>query len=176
MIINKALLDYGYSNFKLEILEYTSPEKALEKEQYYLDLLDETLSYNILRVAGSRLGHKTSEETKAKLRISRLGKSHSTETREKIKKALLSEIHPTRGKPGNSAFKGKIHSTETKDKMSAAKLGKANPNFGKSLSEEGRLKLSSIRGTAIEVYDIEIEEKSYYTSQAKAAAALSCSR
>lgn len=187
MLINKALLKYGYSNFQLEILEYTSPEKAIEIEQYYLDLLNESsesLNYNILKKAGSRLGYKVLEETKEKLRIANLGvknpnfgKSHSKETREKISKTLLkSEYHPSRFKPGNYAFKGKSHSTETKDKMRIAKLGANNPNFGKSLSEEAKLNLSSIRGSAVEVYDIETQEKSFYSSLTKAAAALGCSK
>lgn len=60
--------------------------------------------------------------------------------------------------------------------MSKAKLGANNPNFAKSLSEEGRLKLSSIRGSAVEVYDIDIKERSYYSSLSKAATALSCGR
>jgi hypothetical protein len=42
MAINSALLKYGYSNFKLEIIEYISPEMAVEIEQYYLDLLNES--------------------------------------------------------------------------------------------------------------------------------------
>lgn len=36
------------------------------REQYYIDSLNP--EYNILKMAGSRLGHKHSEETKAKLR------------------------------------------------------------------------------------------------------------
>src|SRR5579871_6506176 len=38
MIICKALLKYGYSNFSLSILEYCEPDKCLEREQYYIDL------------------------------------------------------------------------------------------------------------------------------------------
>jgi hypothetical protein len=42
MAINSALLKYGYSNFKIVINEYISPEMAVEIEQYYLDLLNES--------------------------------------------------------------------------------------------------------------------------------------
>ena len=38
-IIYRALLKNGYSNFSLEILEYCSPENAISREQYYIDLL-----------------------------------------------------------------------------------------------------------------------------------------
>ena len=61
-IVYSALLKYGYSNFSLPILEYCEPSKLIDKEQYYIDLLKP--EYNILYVAGSRLGHKPSEETK----------------------------------------------------------------------------------------------------------------
>ena len=187
MVINKALLKYGYYNFRLEILEYTTKEKALEIEQNYLDLLNKSgsPSYNILKKAGSRLGHKLLEVTKAKLRIASLGENnpnfgksggHSKETRKKISEALTGEKNPNWGKPGNCAFKGKTHCDETKYKMRIKKLGKNNPNFGKFLSEEAKLKLSSIRGSAVEVYDTQINLKSCYSSLTKAAVALSCSR
>jgi len=65
MIISKALIKYGYSNFSnpsgvpsaacgvrsLEILEYCTAENAVSREQYYIDLLKPY--YNILKTAGS---------------------------------------------------------------------------------------------------------------------------
>jgi len=75
MLIYKAILAHGYSNFSLEILEYSEPDKniILEREQYYLDLLKP--EYNILSTAGSSLGHKHSKETRDKIRAARLGRS-----------------------------------------------------------------------------------------------------
>jgi len=75
MLIYKAILAHGYSNFSLEILEYCEPDKniILEREQYYLDLLKP--EYNILSTAGSSLGHKHSKETRDKIRAARLGRS-----------------------------------------------------------------------------------------------------
>lgn len=64
MVINRALLKYGYANFSLEILEYCEPSKCTEREQYYLDLLKP--EYNVLPIAGSCLGYKHSEESKKK--------------------------------------------------------------------------------------------------------------
>jgi hypothetical protein len=43
--ILKAILKYGYSKFSIEILEYCSPEICIEREQYYIDLLNP--EYNI---------------------------------------------------------------------------------------------------------------------------------
>jgi hypothetical protein len=37
MAIYKALLKYGHSNFSLEILEYCEPDKAVSKEQEYIE-------------------------------------------------------------------------------------------------------------------------------------------
>lgn len=44
MLINKALLKYGYDNFSLEILEYCEKSVLLEREQYFLDKLQPKFS------------------------------------------------------------------------------------------------------------------------------------
>ena len=64
-MICKSFLKNGYSRFTLEILEYCDPSEAVLREQYYIDLLNP--DYNILKFAGSTLGYKHSEYTKAKL-------------------------------------------------------------------------------------------------------------
>ena len=58
-LIYSAIVKYGLKNFKVEILEYCAAENAISREQYYLDLLKP--KYNILTIAGSRLGHIHSE-------------------------------------------------------------------------------------------------------------------
>ena len=65
-IIYRALLKYGYSKFTLEILEYCDKNSVIEKEQYYLDLLNP--NYNICKTAGSSLGRITKDHTRLKLR------------------------------------------------------------------------------------------------------------
>jgi group I intron endonuclease len=65
MLINKALIKYGYSNFSLEILEYCEPSRVVTREQYYIDLLKP--EYNILKVAGSSWGYKHTEESRSKM-------------------------------------------------------------------------------------------------------------
>lgn len=99
MLIYKALLKYGYSQFKFEIIEYCDPSKLIEREQYYIDSLKP--EYNVLKTAGSSLGAKHSEETKAK-----------------IADALKGTNNPMYGKK-------RIHSAETLAKISEAKKGKA---------------------------------------------------
>ena len=64
--IDRALLKHGFSNFRLEILEYCSYEDVLKREQYYLDLYKP--HYNIATIAGSTLGYKHSQESLEKMR------------------------------------------------------------------------------------------------------------
>lgn len=53
MIICRALLKYGYSEFKLEILEFCDADVLISREQYYIDELKP--EFNILKIAGSIL-------------------------------------------------------------------------------------------------------------------------
>jgi group I intron endonuclease len=64
--VYRALLKYGYSKFTLEILEYCDKSSVIEKEQYYLDLLNP--SYNIYKIGGSSLGRVTLDHNRLKLR------------------------------------------------------------------------------------------------------------
>jgi group I intron endonuclease len=69
-IICNSLLKYNYTNFSLDILEYCIPNKLIEREQHYLDILKP--EYNILKIAGSRLGSKHSPETLLKYKNRKL--------------------------------------------------------------------------------------------------------
>lgn len=60
-LICKALLKYGYGGFRLEILEYCPSSIVLDREQFYIDQLNP--EYNILKIAGSNLGYKHSEDS-----------------------------------------------------------------------------------------------------------------
>ena len=86
-VISRALLRYGYSGFRLDILEYCNPEQLIKREQYYLNTIKP--EYNILRVAGSSLGYKHSEEALAKI----IARSLSPEHKEHLKKLHLSRSH-----------------------------------------------------------------------------------
>jgi len=85
MLIHKALLKYGYSEFRFDILEYCSKEEVLAREQYYLDLFNPV--YNILKIAGSSLGHKHTSETLEKLK--ERAKSRKFSPEEKIRASKL---------------------------------------------------------------------------------------
>ena len=84
MLIYKALLKHGHSNFSLEILEYCDKNTTIEKEQYYLDLIEP--EYNVLPMAGSRLGSKHKQDTLNKFKNRKITSEHKT----KLVKHLLS--------------------------------------------------------------------------------------
>ena len=94
LIISRALIKYGYSNFSLEILEYCDEAELLIREQYYFDKLNP--KYNILKVAGSSLNYNHTQETKAKISNS-------------LKGVYVKEKSP---------LFGKVHTEETKALMS----------------------------------------------------------
>lgn len=51
MPICVALLKYGFSKFRLDILEFCSPDILLEREKYYFEAISP--EYNILKTPGS---------------------------------------------------------------------------------------------------------------------------
>lgn len=149
--IYSAILQHGYSNFSLSILEYIditnlSREDArkliLEIEQKYINNLKP--DYNLLKIAGSPLGNKHSEESKLtrSIKISgennpmykisykdlprgMLGLTHTEETKLKTSETRKGQ---KRTKETNAKFKdennvmyGRNHLAETKIKMSMAK-------------------------------------------------------
>jgi DNA invertase Pin-like site-specific DNA recombinase len=73
-MIYKALLKYGHKSFSLDILGYCEPNVLIKREQYYIDLLKP--EYNILKFAGSRVGHLASEKTKKAISIALKGKKY----------------------------------------------------------------------------------------------------
>jgi group I intron endonuclease len=98
----------------------------LLREQNFLDTL--LPEYNILKTAGSMLGHKHSPETIAKL------------------SGVNSHMY---GKTGHlNPFFGRTHSDEIK-----ALIGQASK--GKILSTETKTKISITKGTAIFVYNLQ---------------------
>lgn len=126
LAINRALLNHGYSNFSLEIIEYCEKEKAVSREQYYMDFLKP--EYNILPTAGSSLGFRHSEETLIKMRdrkhteetlIKMRGRKNSEETLIKMRvSALYRKNYEENRKKMSEIHKGKVLSEETKTKMS----------------------------------------------------------
>ena len=172
MRINKALLKYGYSGFKLEILEYCDPSKCIEREQYYIDRLKP--EYNIsLTACASMTGRNHSEETKKKISVSGagLGRILSDEAKKRISKA----------QKGNQYCLGRILSEETKQKISEARKGINHSEETKQKIRESnkgillgrtRPEGSGRSNVLIEVLDLKTETKTVYPSMSDAARAL----
>jgi group I intron endonuclease len=125
--IARALLVHTYSAFSLSILEFIditnlSKEEArkliLEREQFYIDSLEPT--YNINPIAGSRLGTRHTNETKALMSAAKTGENHP--------------------------MYNKTHTEETKALISRMLSGENHPKFGISLSDDIITKISVAKG------------------------------
>lgn len=82
VILQNHVNKYGLDDLTFSILEFLCwDENVINREQYFLDLLSP--EFNILKVAGSNFGRKTSEQTKIKLVNSHLGKKPSKESLKK---------------------------------------------------------------------------------------------
>lgn len=95
--LQNAWNKYGSDNFEFSILEITTEDNILVREQHWIDVLnvvDE--GYNISAVAERRAGHSWSEESRAKMR-------------------------------GNTHTLGLRHTEESKALMSASRLGVKKP-------------------------------------------------
>ena len=144
--ISRALIKYGYNNFSLTILEYCDKSDLLSREQYYFDKLNP--EYNILKIAGSSLNSKQTEETKAKIskslkgvyvgeKSALFGRHHTEET-----KKLMS----LRKEKDNNSFFGKTHNENSIELMKQKALGRKH-------SEETKLKMSAVSGNPVNIYE-----------------------
>lgn len=152
MHINSALLLYGYASFSLSILEYCSEENLIQREQYYIDILQP--GYNICKTAGSTLG-----------------KLHSDDAKERISNAKKGT-----NEGENNSFYSKTHSVESRKKMSDIKRGttlseavKAKVSasmLGKKFTEEHKANLSSAQPNCkkLSVLDLETGIETIYNS------------
>lgn len=108
--IYSAILKYGYGNFSIDILEYCDISTLIEREQYYIDLLEP--EYNILKIAYSREGAKHTEITKSCIGLKSLGRKHTEEAKLKMREIAILR------KGEETSFYGKNHSPESLLKMS----------------------------------------------------------
>lgn len=166
LVISRALIKYGYSNFSLDILEYCAIDNLTEREQYYMDKLNPR--YNTLKIAGSSSGHKLSalrSRPSGPEDLVSMDLGRGKETKSKISKALKgvyvgasSENSPLFGRTHTEETKalmsltrsklnlGKIHTEETKELMKQKALGRKH-------TEETLLKMSAIRGYPVNIYE-----------------------
>lgn len=123
--ISKALIKWGYSAFRLEILEYCEPSLIIMREQYYIDLLNP--EYNILKIAGSFFGYKHSPESLKKM--SDIAKNRSPDTIAKLREAALGKTYKHKEETKiklREIMLGRTHSQISKNKMSAFQSNRTN--------------------------------------------------
>lgn len=145
--IHAALLKYGYDNFILEILEYCKADELINKEQYYLDLLNP--EYNILKFAYSLLGYKHTPENIAKFKLKKVSQEL---------KDILSSVHL-----------GKEVSQETRDKLSLAtsNFKKNNPLSPEALANI-TAKTTEREGVAVILLNTQTNEQLEFPTLTKA--------
>lgn len=115
--LQNAWILYGESVFEFSEIEFVEKEDLIQREQYYLDLLNP--EYNICKIAGNTLGQKPT-----------LGKhwNLSEKTKKKISEAISGKNHPYFGKK--------------RPEHSVAMKGENNPMYNKHQSEKTVQKIS----------------------------------
>lgn len=139
-------------------MEYCNPDRTtiLAREQHYIDLLKP--EYNLLKIAGSPLGYKHTEESLAKMRNRKLSKSHldivlarlnSDEHKAEVRKANL-------GRKNSEEMKKKMRNLVRTEEV-RAKLSKNLTNYNLS------------KGHKIEITNVEKNTRLVFESINKAA-------
>ena len=162
MAIYKALLKYGYSNFTLEILEYCDPSEVVSREQHYFDLLKP--DYNMLKIAGSSLGYKHTDETIVKLKAWKQTPEHQAK--------LWTSEHRA-----NNLEQLKILNSSEEQKERAREwmktLNSSKEHRDKNIAR--LLELNKLKGHKVEVLDTLNNDTSVYHSIREAGQAIGCS-
>ena len=175
--IYRSLVKNGYSNFSLEILEYCEKSEALKREQYYLDICEP--EYNILKIAGSRLNSKHSEETIAKIwtderkakRSEHLKKLHASEAHKEHLKKLV-EINNS---PEQTLLKiERLKILNSNPEQQAKRLEQLKIYTSSPEHKEHLRKLQVRRSFKVEIFDTENNETTVYSSVRVAAKEIGC--
>lgn len=153
-ILQNHVNKYGFESLKFEIIEQCDSLNLINREQYYIDLLEPF--FNIRRIAESNFGLKRTDEQKKRMIAGRLANSgirkgwkHTKESLMKIGLANKGRVVTNEQKEKqrlkmigrkvsnetkvkiSKANLGKLFSIETKDKLSISKTGVNNPMFNK---------------------------------------------
>lgn len=138
-----------YQAIDFEVIENTEAVLLIEREQYYIDTL--CPYYNISPKAGSQLGFKHSEKTKAI--ISKMSKEKII-TESARRNISLSK----KGIPLSDIHKKNISFSKMGDKNPFYKAGKNHPQYGTHKSEATKIKLSGDNNPSSKtgvIYDVE---------------------
>jgi len=170
--LQRAFAKYGLAaSGRFVVLKFCTHEKLIKLEQKYLDLVSD--KYNICPTAGSSLGRKHTEESKAKIGIASRGRTFSEETMAKFRERTHSE--ETLAK-----FRARRHSEEAKKKISDGLSGITRSEESKAKYRTAALIRESnnihYKAVSITVINLENNEPTVYKSIGKAATALGGSK
>lgn len=139
---------YGESDLQFSVLLGCEKEDLIKIEQYFIDSYRPW--FNILKIAGSTIGHETSEETRKKISIANkgnkycLGRILSEESRRKMREAKLGKKRPESVRLkllGRKSWnKGKKMSEECIEKNRRAQLGKKDSNETRKRKSEAQIR------------------------------------
>lgn len=136
---------YGEDNFRFAVVEECSAEQCIAREQHFIDIFDP--EYNICRIAGSSLGLRRTEATRARISAVTAGRKLSPEWRKKIGDALRGRHVSPEARAtllGNQRRRGIPHSAEIKAKLRTAITGiKRSPETRLKMSAAQKRRFSS---------------------------------
>lgn len=167
-----------YGDFVFNVLEYCDPNKLVETEQYYIDLLEPQI--NILKVANNSLGYKHSSEVIDKLIVINKINANKKEVRQKTSKSWFRKGHTQKFTKEQiqkriNSFKGYKHKEESKIKMSIAAKNRDRSTYDLSKFINSGIEASkkkvaqySMQGDLINVFDSITEAvKQFNTTQTR---------
>lgn len=128
--LQRAFQKYTEGSFEFVILEVCDANECLAREQFWIDTLqtcDPKKGYNLLPIAGSRLGKKHSPDSIEKMRKAHRGKTQTPEHVEKRTQSRRGKSYPKI----SAAMRGRILSESHRESLR-----------GKIFSPEHRARLS----------------------------------
>jgi group I intron endonuclease len=144
--LQNAFKLYGITVFRFDVIEYCDKTQLIEREQFFIDTLHP--EYNIMPKAGSNIGHRWTDEQKARLKVSRpnssmKGKHLSEEAKAKISKANTGRVHTQEQKQKVSdKLKGRKMPASWFEKMKTRLQSGFAPSRGMKHTEEWKLENS----------------------------------
>lgn len=152
--LQNAWNKYGECEFEFVILKNCGRDDLIANEQKFIDIFDAANSgFNILSVAGSTLGYKHTEETKAHLSVVNSGYKHTEDSKELMRgrvvsdetRDALSKAHTGKSMSQDQrdaigrAHKGRIRTQEERDAISRGKTGMPRPPITEQTRERIRI-------------------------------------
>lgn len=148
--LQRAWGKYGESSFSFKVLLYCERQNLIFYEQRAIEAFSAFgIGYNMSPTAGSSLGRKASEETRAKQRALRLGCKLTEEHKRKIGLAGLGNRYNAGRKlteEHKQKLRGRRHTEEAKAKIGAASKGNQHALGQKQSAEVIAKRMEKIRG------------------------------